>query len=83
MEELNTVKREITARSVVLQQMHPQYAGAALWAKGLKRRIERLKLGEEKKIKISKNKKLISFFFFFKANVDFEHGSFLAIGWCR
>ena len=39
--DLNTVKREITAKSVVLDQMHPYYAGAAVWARGLKRRIER------------------------------------------
>ena len=41
MEDLNTVKREITSRNVTLDRMHPNYAGAALWAKGLKRRIER------------------------------------------
>lgn len=41
MEELNIVKREITARNAIIDQMHPQYAGAALWAKGLKRRIEK------------------------------------------
>jgi dynein heavy chain len=41
MEDLNTVKRELTAKSAVLGRMHPQYAGAALWAKGLKRRIEK------------------------------------------
>ena len=41
MEDLNVVKREITSRAIVLDHMHPQYAGAALWAKGLKRRIER------------------------------------------
>lgn len=41
MEDLNTVKRDITAKSVILDRMHPQYAGAALWAKGLKRRIEK------------------------------------------
>lgn len=41
MEELNTVKREITAKSIVLDRMHPQFAGAALWAKGLRRRLEK------------------------------------------
>ena len=41
MEDLNTVKREITGRSVTLDRMHPNFAGAALWAKGLKGRIER------------------------------------------
>lgn len=41
MGDLNTVKREITAKNVVLDQMHPYYSGAALWAKGLKRRIEK------------------------------------------
>ena len=41
MEDLNTVKREITSRSATIDRMHPQYAGAALWAKGLKRRIEK------------------------------------------
>jgi dynein heavy chain len=40
-EDLNTVKREITSRAIVLDPMHPQYAGAALWAKGLRRRIEK------------------------------------------
>lgn len=40
-DDLNTVKREITARSAILDKFHPNYAGAALWAKGLKRRIER------------------------------------------
>jgi dynein heavy chain len=43
-EDLNTVKREITAKAVTLERMHPQYAGAALWAKGLKRRIEKFDL---------------------------------------
>jgi len=41
MDELNTVKREITSRSIVLSPMHPDHAGAALWARGLKRRIEK------------------------------------------
>lgn len=41
MEDLNTVKRDITSKSVILDRMHPHYAGAALWAKGLRRRIER------------------------------------------
>jgi dynein heavy chain len=40
MDNLNTIKREVTSRSVVVDQMHPYYAGSALWAKGLKRRIE-------------------------------------------
>ena len=39
--DLNNVKRELTAKTVVLGRMHPQYAGAALWAKGLRRRIEK------------------------------------------
>ena len=41
MDELNTVKREITSRSIVLDPMHPDYSGAAMWAKGLRRRIEK------------------------------------------
>lgn len=41
MDDLNIVKREITSRAIVLDSMHPEYSGAALWAKGLKRRIER------------------------------------------
>lgn len=41
MDDLNTVKREITSRSIVLNAMHPDYAGAGLWARGLKRRIEK------------------------------------------
>ncbi len=41
MDELNIVKREITSKNAIIDQMHPQYAGAALWAKGLKRRIEK------------------------------------------
>ena len=41
MDELNIVKRDITSRNAIIDQMHPNYAGAALWAKGLKRRIER------------------------------------------
>lgn len=52
MDELNIVKREITARNAIIDQMHPHYAGAALWAKGLKRRIEKYNL----KILISTNK---------------------------
>lgn len=44
MDELNIVKREITARNAIIDQMHPHYAGAALWAKGLKRRIEKYNL---------------------------------------
>ncbi len=36
MSDLNAVKREITSRAVVLDQMHPEYAGAALWARGLR-----------------------------------------------
>lgn len=39
--DLNTVKREITSRAIVLDRMHPEYSGAAMWAKGLKRRLER------------------------------------------
>ena len=41
MDELNIVKREITSKNATIDQMHPQYAGAAVWAKGLKRRIEK------------------------------------------
>ena len=40
-EDLNSVKRDITSKNVVLERMHPHYAGAAMWAKGLKSRIER------------------------------------------
>ncbi len=40
-DDLNTVKREITSRAVVLDRTHPYFAGAAMWAKGLRRRIER------------------------------------------
>jgi dynein heavy chain len=40
-DDLNIVKREITSRAIVLDPMHPQYAGSALWAKGLRRRIDR------------------------------------------
>lgn len=40
-EDLNSVKRDITSKNVVLENMHPDYAGAAMWARGLKRRIEK------------------------------------------
>ena len=41
MDDLNIIKREVTARATIIEFMHPYYAGSALWAKGLRRRIER------------------------------------------
>jgi dynein heavy chain len=35
------VKRDLTLKSSVIENMQPNYAGTALWAKGLRRRIER------------------------------------------
>jgi hypothetical protein len=40
-EELNTVKRDITTKAYVTDCMHPYYAGPAHWASGLKHRIEK------------------------------------------
>jgi dynein heavy chain len=41
MDDLNIIKREVTARNTIIEHMHPYYAGCALWAKGLRRRIEK------------------------------------------
>lgn len=39
--ELNAVKKELTQKSVITFYTHPKYAGQALWARQLKKRIER------------------------------------------
>lgn len=38
---LNNVKKELSYKSTNLMPQHPKYAGAAHWARGLKRRIDR------------------------------------------
>ena len=40
-EELNAVKKELTQKSIPQSYSHPKFAGQALWARQLKRRIER------------------------------------------
>ena len=40
-EELNAVKKELTQKCIPPSFSHPKYAGQALWARQLKRRIER------------------------------------------
>ncbi|XP_053403793.1 dynein axonemal heavy chain 2-like isoform X2 [Mercenaria mercenaria] len=40
-EELNAVKKELTQKTIPHSSSHPKYAGQALWARQLKRRIER------------------------------------------
>ncbi|KAJ8310645.1 hypothetical protein KUTeg_012510 [Tegillarca granosa] len=40
-EELNSVKKELTQKSQPLSPQHPKYAGQGLWARMLKKRIER------------------------------------------
>ena len=40
-EELNAVKKELTAKAVPQHPSHPKFSGAAHWARSLKRRIER------------------------------------------
>ncbi|KAL4220766.1 Dynein heavy chain 2 [Mactra antiquata] len=40
-EELNAVKKELTQKSIPQSSSHPKFAGQALWARQLKRRIER------------------------------------------
>ena len=40
-EELNAVKKELTQKSIPQAYSHPRFAGQALWARQLKRRIER------------------------------------------
>jgi len=40
-EELNTIKKELTQKLVALPASHPKYAGQAHWARMLKRGIER------------------------------------------
>ncbi|WAR21987.1 DYH2-like protein [Mya arenaria] len=40
-EELNAVKKELTQKSIPQSPSHPRFAGQALWARQLKRRIER------------------------------------------
>ena len=39
-EELNLVKKEFNRRDPALPLSQPQYAGAATWARALKRRID-------------------------------------------
>ncbi|XP_021360073.1 dynein heavy chain 2, axonemal-like isoform X4 [Mizuhopecten yessoensis] len=40
-EELNAVKKELTQKSLKQSPSHPKFAGQGLWARQLKRRIER------------------------------------------
>ena len=40
-DELNAVKKELTQKSIPQSSSHPKFAGQALWARQLKRRIER------------------------------------------
>lgn len=40
-DELNAVKKELTNKAKSLIPWHPKFAGQALWARQLKRRIER------------------------------------------
>jgi len=40
-EELNAVKKELTQKNIPPSPSHPKFAGQALWARQLKRRIER------------------------------------------
>jgi hypothetical protein len=40
-EELNAVKKELTHKSQPQSPIHPKYSGQGLWARQLKRRIER------------------------------------------
>jgi dynein heavy chain, axonemal len=40
-QDLNTIKRDLTSKATVIDQMHPEFAGCAMWAKNLKRRIEK------------------------------------------
>ena len=40
-DELNTIKKELTQKSVALPASHPKYAGQAHWTRMLKRSIER------------------------------------------
>ena len=40
-EELNAVKKELTQKSQPQSPIHPKYSGQGLWARQLKRRIER------------------------------------------
>jgi len=40
-EELNAVKKELTQKSQPRSPIHPKYSGQGLWARQLKRRIER------------------------------------------
>lgn len=40
-EELNAVKKELTHKTQPQSPNHPKYSGQGLWARQLKRRIER------------------------------------------
>jgi dynein heavy chain len=40
-DELNSIKKELTQKSVPLPASHPKFAGQAHWAKMLKKGIER------------------------------------------
>ena len=40
-EELNAIKKELTQKSQPQSPIHPKYSGQGLWARQLKRRIER------------------------------------------
>ncbi|KAL3846382.1 hypothetical protein ACJMK2_017380 [Sinanodonta woodiana] len=40
-EELNAVKKELTQKAIPHSSIHPKFAGQGLWARHLKRRIER------------------------------------------
>jgi dynein heavy chain, axonemal len=39
--DLNNIKREITLKNAIIDRMHPNFAGAAVWASGSRGRIER------------------------------------------
>ncbi|KAI3385375.1 hypothetical protein SNEBB_009845 [Seison nebaliae] len=41
---LNSVKRQVTSGKIILSPMMPQHSGAAVWARGVKRRLERTML---------------------------------------
>ena len=40
-DELNSIKKELTQKSIALPASHPKFAGQAHWAKMLKKGIER------------------------------------------
>ena len=40
-DELNAVKKEFNKQNPLVPMLHPQYAGVAVWARSLKKRVDR------------------------------------------